>query len=86
MSYCVEHHIRLEDIHGIDASHLCHNSLCVTASHITLESHVFNVVKSDIGMQVLQCRYCNTSGSLTPLPCTVVNHCLVVQVLVRTEG
>ena len=38
------------------------------------------------GMQVLQCRYCNTSGSLTPLPCRVVNHCLVVQVLVRTEG
>ena len=39
-----------------------------------------------LGMQVLQCRYCNTSGSLTPLPCRVVNHCLVVQVLVRTEG
>ena len=41
------------------------------------------------GMQVLQCRYCrycNTSGSLTPLPCRVVNHCLVVQVLVRTKG
>ena len=38
------------------------------------------------GMQVLQCRYCNTSGSLTLLPCRVVNHCLVVQVLVRTEG
>ena len=31
------------------------------------------------GMQVLQyLRYCNTSGSLTPLPCRVVNHCLVV--------
>ena len=40
-----------------------------------------------VGMQVLQyLRYCNTSGSLTPLPCRVVNHCLVVQVLVRTEG
>ena len=40
-----------------------------------------------LGMQVLQYpRYCNNSGSLTPLPCRVVNHCLVVQVLVRTEG
>ena len=39
------------------------------------------------GMLVLQyLRYCNNSGSLTPLPCKVVNHCLVVQVLVRTEG
>ena len=39
------------------------------------------------GMQVLQYpRYCNNSGSLTPLPCRVVNHCLVVQVVVRTEG
>ena len=39
------------------------------------------------GMQVLQYpRYCNHSGSLTPLPCRVVNHCLVAQVLVRTEG
>ena len=40
-----------------------------------------------LGMQVLQYpRYCNNSGSLTPLPCRVVNQCLVVQVLVRTEG
>ena len=38
-------------------------------------------------MRVLQyLRYCNTSGSLMPLPCRVVNHCLVVQVLNRTEG
>ena len=30
------------------------------------------------GMQLLQYpRYCNNSGSLTPLPCRVVNHCLV---------
>ena len=41
---------------------------------------------SGSGMQVLQYRYCNNSGSLTPLPCRVLNHCLVVQVLVRTEG
>ena len=39
------------------------------------------------GMQVLQyLRYCHTSWSLTPLPCRVVNHCLVVQVLDRTKG
>ena len=43
-------------------------------------------VAVQVGMQVLQYRYCNNSGSLTPLPCRVVNHCLVVQVLVRTEG
>ena len=40
--YCVEHHIRLEDIHSIDVSHLCHNSLCVTAWHITFEPHNVN--------------------------------------------
>ena len=39
------------------------------------------------GMQVLQyLRYCNTPGSLTPLPCRVVNHCLVIYILDRTEG
>ena len=38
-------------------------------------------------MQVLQYfRYCNTSGSLTPLPCRVVNHSLLVQVLDTTKG
>ena len=43
-------------------------------------------MRASVGMQVLQYRYCNNSGSLTPLPCRVVNHWLVVQVLVRTEG
>ena len=39
------------------------------------------------GMQVLQYLwYYNTSGSLTPLHCRVENHCLVIQVLDRTEG
>ena len=42
VSYCMEHKIRLNDIAGMDASHLCHNSLCVTASHITLETHSIN--------------------------------------------
>ena len=46
-----------------------------------------NIVTGLCGMQVLQYpRYCNNSGSLSPLPCRVVNHCLVVQFLVRTEG
>ena len=38
-------------------------------------------------MQVLlYLRYCNTSGSLMPLRCRVVNNCFMVQVLDRTEG
>ena len=38
-------------------------------------------------MQTLQyLMYCNTSGSLTPLPFRVVNHCFVDQVLDRNEG
>ena len=27
---------------GLDASHLCHNSLCLTASHISMEPHSIN--------------------------------------------
>ena len=50
------------------------------------KSDIIPIYKQRYGIQVLQCRYCNTSGSLTPLPCRVVNHCIVVQVLVRTEG
>ena len=47
---------------------------------------LYRVVIVD-GMHVLQyLRYCNTSGILTPLPCIVVYHCLVVQFLDRTEG
>ena len=38
-------------------------------------------------MQVLQyLRYCNTTGSLTPLPRRVVNQCFVVQVLNILSG
>ena len=39
-----------------------------------------------IALQILQYLICcDTSRSLTPLPCRVVNHCHVVQVLDRTE-
>ena len=67
---------------------------------LVVGSYVFNaqytatitlimLLMSNGGMQMLQYpRYCNNSGSLTPLPCRVVNHCLVLQVhvLVITEG
>ena len=44
-------------------------------------------VSGRLCMQVLLYRrYCSTAGGLTPLPCRVVNHCLVVQVLDITEG
>ena len=35
--YCIANKLTLEDIAGMDARHLCHNSLCLTASHIAIE-------------------------------------------------
>ena len=40
--YCIAKELRLEDIAGMDASHMCHNSLCVTVSHIAIEPHGIN--------------------------------------------
>ena len=41
LSYMLEHKMtRVEP--GLDASHLCHNSLCLTASHISMEPHSIN--------------------------------------------
>ena len=41
LSYMLEHKMtRVEP--GSDASHLCHNSLCLTASHISMEPHSIN--------------------------------------------
>ena len=41
LSYILEHKMtRVEP--GLDASHLCHNSLCLTASHISMEPHSIN--------------------------------------------
>ena len=37
--YCLANKLTLEDIAGLDTSHLCHNSLCVTASHLVIEPH-----------------------------------------------
>ena len=41
LSYMLEHKMtRVEP--GLDASHLCHNTLCLTASHISMEPHSIN--------------------------------------------
>ena len=40
--YCLANKLTLEDIAGLDTSHLCHNSLCVTASHLVIEPHGVN--------------------------------------------
>ena len=74
--------------------------LPITMGHLSLSLHILALKSpissilsvrgmplSTLGMQVLHyLLYRNTSGSLTPLPCRIVNHCLMVQVLDRTEG
>lgn len=41
LSYML-HHRRTFIRANLDASHLCHNSLCVTATHVSLEPHGVN--------------------------------------------
>ena len=41
LSYMLQHRITHVDS-GLDASHLCHNSLCVKVSHISMEPHSVN--------------------------------------------
>ena len=41
LSYLIKHNI-LEPHGGLEASHLCHNSLCINPDHISLEPHFVN--------------------------------------------
>ena len=71
---------------GLPSSCWCRFPSGVRCTHLLFPVYT-SLYNCPEGMQVLQyLRYCNTSGSLTSLPCRVVNHCLVVQVLDITEG
>ena len=71
--YCIANEVTLEDIAGMDASHLCHNSLCVTASHIVVEPHGIN--NNRIGCKS---RLDGCSGH-TPFPDCLVSLALLIE-------
>lgn len=37
----------LSDIKGFDVSHICHNSLCITFQHLSLEPHAVNIQRKN---------------------------------------
>ena len=58
------------DVNGLDmdVSHLCHNQLCITPSHLVLKSHSTNMsrhyfvsAQSCIGQHEPPCRFARTS-------------------------
>ena len=71
--YCIANQVTLEDIAGMDASHLCHNSLCVTASHTVVEPQGIN--NNRIGCKS---RLDGCSGH-TPFPDCIVSLALPIE-------
>ena len=79
LSYMFEHKItRVEP--GLDANYLCHNSLCLTASHISMEPHSINNNRQYcVSQNVFQC------NSKTYIFRDILNHSVVSTGITRGD-